>query len=122
MFRWDMTTEITVRTKTGELISAPTDLSVYNGQNLCMIGNELIAFKNAELIATEALGVKVYKLAKLLRGLRGTDWAVASHVDQELFVLIDDSLMRLDFPLNERGRERTYRFVTNGSDPSVTAD
>ncbi len=122
MFRWDTTTEITVRTKTGELLSAATDLSVYNGQNLCMIGNELIAFKNAELIATEDKGVKVYKLTKLLRGLRGTDWAVASHVDQELFVLIDDSLMRLDFPLNERGRERTYRFVTNGSDPSVTAD
>lgn len=122
MFRWDNVTQITVRVKTGELLSAATDLSVYNGQNLCMIGNELIAFKNAELTGTDANGNKIYKLTKLLRGLRGTDWAVDSHVDQELFVLIDDSLLRLDFPMNERGRERTYRFVTNGSDPSVAGD
>lgn len=122
MFRWDNDTEITVRVKTGELLSAAIDLSVYNGANLCLIGNELIAFKNAELTGTDANGNKIYKLTKLLRGLRGTDWAVDGHVDQELFVLIDDSLLRLDFPLNERGRERTYRFVTNGSDPSVTED
>ncbi len=121
-FQWDKKTKITVRLKTGQLISAPTDLSVYNGTNLCLIGSELIAFKNAELISTDASGIKTYELTTLLRGLRGTDWAISTHVDQELFVLIDDSLMRLDFPLNERGRERTYRFVTNGSDPSVTAD
>ena len=121
-FLWDDKTEITVRIKTNELISAPNDLAVYNGANLCMIGSELIAFRYATLTGVDAYGNKIYKLTRLLRGLRGTEWAIPEHTDEELFVLIDNSLIEIPFPMNERGRERVYRFVSYGSDESKAKD
>lgn len=121
-FVWDNTTQIIVTLKTNQLISAPNDLAVYNGANTCMVGPEMIGFRYAELIGVDAFGNNKYKLTRLLRGLRGTEWAIDEHVDQELFVLIDDALVEIPFPQNEWRRERTYRFVTVGSEPSIVAD
>lgn len=122
LFKWDFVNTITVRLKTGQLLSAPNNLAVYNGANTCLIGSEIISFRFADLIDTDADGIVTYELSGLLRGLNGTDWSVNTHDVDELFVLLDDTLVELEFPLDERGRERTYRFVTNGSDPSVTED
>lgn len=119
---WDTTTEIIVTLKTNQLISAPSDLAVYNGANLCMIGAEMIAFRYADLIGQDAKGNKQYKLTRLMRGMRGTEWAISEHQADELFVLVDDALIELPFNQDEWGRERTYRFVTNGSDPSIVGD
>lgn len=119
---WDTTTEITVRVKTNQLLSAANELAVYNGANTCMIGSEIMAFRDAILTGVDATGNKIYKLSKLLRGLRGTEWAITEHVNEELFVMLDDTLIEIPYPLNERGRERVYRFVTVGSDPSLVAD
>lgn len=120
--QWDNKTEIVVTLKTNQLISAANDLAVYNGANTCMIGPEMIGFRNAELIGLDAYGNKKYKLTKLLRGKRGTEWAINEHRDEELFVLVDDTLIEIPFPQEEWGRERVYRFVTIGSDPSVVED
>lgn len=119
---WDDVTEITVRVKTNQLLSAPNDLAVYNGANLCMIGSEILAFRDATLVGVDSTGNNIYTLSRLLRGLRGTEWSIPEHVDEELFVMLDDTLIEIPFPLNERGRERTYRFVTVGSDPSLVGD
>ena len=121
-FVWDDVTQIDVRVKTNELISAPSDLAVYNGANLCIIGSELIAFRYATLTGVDEFGNKMYRLTRLLRGLRGTEWVIPHHVDQELFCMIDSSLIEIPFPMNERGRARTYRFVSFGSDESKAKD
>lgn len=64
------------------------------GQNLALIGNELIQFLRADLI-----GPSRYRLSGLLRGRRGSEWAMADHNLSDPFVLIEsDSLLALTIP------------------------
>lgn len=58
-----------------------TDISFLNGDVLALIGNEIIAFKNANLISE-----KTFKISYLLRGLFGT--STENHVSNEQFVLL----------------------------------
>jgi hypothetical protein len=52
--------------------------------NLAVIGDELIQFASAEQI-----GPRLFRLSGLLRGRRGSEWAVADHVAGERFVLVE---------------------------------
>ena len=106
---WDETTTISVTLKTNSL-SSKSDLAVLNGENWCQIGSEIIGFKNAVLT-----GPKTYTLSGLLRGRQGTEWAIDGHVANELFVLLDDSLVRLDWEAGDRGKTKKYKVVTIGS-------
>lgn len=54
------------------------------GANEMAIGDEIIQFGRAL-----ALGGGAYRLSHLLRGRRGTEWAVAGHQGGERFVLLD---------------------------------
>lgn len=54
------------------------------GANLALVGEELIQFGRAEIV-----GEGRYRLTKLLRGRRGTEWAAAGHSVGESFCLID---------------------------------
>ena len=106
---WDNTTEITVQLKTGTLLSK-SELAVLNGANWCQVGQEMIGFKNATLI-----GEKTYKLSGLLRGLQGTEQFISTHQANELFCLLDDALVKLDFPDSDRGKTKKFKIVTIGS-------
>lgn len=108
----DNTTSITVKLKTGSLLSTST-LGMLNGQNRCMIGQEVIDFKNATLVAD-----KTYVLTGLLRGRQGTEQYISTHVDNELFVMLDSSLVRIDLPDADRNTTKKYKVVTLGSDIS----
>ncbi len=59
------------------------------GANLALIGNELIQFGDAEPI-----GARQWRLSRLLRGRRGTEWAVAEHGMGEDFALIEVAAIR----------------------------
>lgn len=59
------------------------------GANLALLGEELIQFGRAEPI-----GSGRYRLSKLLRGRRGTEWAAAAHAVGEAFCLIDPAAIR----------------------------
>jgi len=115
---WDDTTTITVELKTGELTSVTDDVLYEGVKNHAMIGSEMIAFGEATLTGTSPSGNPVYELTHLLRGLQGTEWSVDDHEDNELFILLDDALVRIDYPIDERGHPRTYKIVTIGSDTS----
>ena len=52
--------------------------------NLAVIGNELIQFGSAQAIAPGR-----FRLSRLLRGRRGSEWAMAAHIAGEPFLLID---------------------------------
>jgi hypothetical protein len=109
-FTWDDTTVITVTLKRGTLVSK-TDTAVLAGENLCMIGQEVIAFGVATLI-----GPKTYQLSHLLRGRRGTEWAISGHISNELFIMLDDTLFEVEVAESDRGKTFLYKIVTNGSD------
>lgn len=58
------------------------------GQNLALLGEELIQFERAE-----PLGNSTYRLSGLLRGRRGTEASIPSHVSGERFVLIENDAL-----------------------------
>lgn len=108
---WDLTTQITVKMTSGTLTSKD-EIAVLNGANRCLIGNEMIAFCNAQLISENT-----YRLTKLLRGRQGTEAFCATHQDNELFCLVD-GLVRLDFDDSLRGSIRQFKVVSIGADLS----
>ncbi len=70
------------------------DAALAMGMNLAMIGDELVQFGRAE----PASGGQ-FRLSRLLRGRRGSEWAMAGHAVGEAFVLIDaERLARIVLP------------------------
>ncbi|HEY0316383.1 MAG TPA: phage tail protein [Sphingomonas sp.] len=69
--------------------------------NLALVGDELIQFASAEQI-----GPRLFRLSGLLRGRRGSEWAMAGHAIGDRFVLIDaDTLLPWSLPLSAIGRD-----------------
>jgi len=56
--------------------------------NLALVGDELIQFAAAEQTAPRR-----WRLSGLLRGRRGTEWAMAGHAAGERFVLVDPATL-----------------------------
>jgi hypothetical protein len=77
------------------------------GANRAMIGNEIVQFASAVPI-----GGGVWRLSNWLRGRGGTEWAIGTHVADEPFVLIEDTLVRLDASM--LGDPATTRIVAVG--------
>ena len=105
---WDRASTVTVRMFNGTLSSA-TELQVLNGANTMLIGDELIRFATATLNADGT-----YTLSTLLRGRRGTEWAVDDHTANEIAVVLSgpQHIAMEDTTLNV---EAQYAGVTIGS-------
>ena len=70
-------------------ISSTTQLAVLNGANAMLIGAELVQFTGAFLFRAGE-----YQLSGLLRGRRGTEHAMTTHVIGERVVLLTASALR----------------------------
>jgi hypothetical protein len=68
-------------------IQARDDDALVAGANLALIGSELVQFGRAERI-----GPARYRLSRLLRARRGTEWAAATHQPGEDFAIIDPAM------------------------------
>src|SRR3546814_1638822 len=76
----------------GMVLTGASDDALLRGANLCLAGDELLQFGRAE-----QWGARHYRLSHLLRGRRGTEWAMAAHDIGEPFMLIEaDSLTPVD--------------------------
>lgn len=94
----------------GGTLSTITHLQLLNGGNACVIGNELIRFRKAELLSAGQ-----YRLSGLLRGRRGTEQHMGTHLIGERFVLLEESkIYRMPEDIANIGRTLRYRAVTNG--------
>jgi hypothetical protein len=90
-----------------ELESRPA-LSVLNGANAALVGNEIIQFRSAVLEADGS-----YTLSGLLRGRRGTEWAIAGHGAGERFVLLEEAtLIALDTDLGAIAKPYDYKALS----------
>lgn len=69
----------------GELESA-SQLSVLNGENMAVLGDEIIQFQTATLVSGTT-----YQLSGLLRGRLGTEWAMSEHSAGDRFVLVNSA-------------------------------
>ena len=104
---FDEKNSVTVTLINGDL-SSDTELNVLNGANVALLGNEIIQFKTATLIAANT-----YTLTGLLRGRKGTEWA--THAVGERFVLLSPtSTYIMTGASSEYDLQRHYRGVTLG--------
>ena len=106
---FDESNSVTVNMTYGEL-SSVSELLVLAGENTALLGNEVIQFKIATFISTG-----VYKLTGLLRGRRGTEWAMGGHTSADRFIVLTPSttyIMMVDS--SEYNTSRSYKGVTFG--------
>ena len=69
------------------------------GANLAMLGDELLQFGRAQQV-----GPGAFRLTKLLRGRRGTEWAAFRHEVADAFVMIEPARLSLvDLPAYQVG-------------------
>jgi hypothetical protein len=104
----DEANSVTVVLSSGSLASV-TYAALLNGANRAVLGDEVFGFRSATLVAENT-----YVLSGLLRGRRGTEWAMGSHATGETFALLS-TLVRIDAPFSELGSERLYKAVTSGA-------
>ncbi|HEX8625236.1 MAG TPA: phage tail protein [Allosphingosinicella sp.] len=85
----------------GMWLESRSDTALSEGANLALLGQELVQFGHAE-----PLGERRFRLSRLLRGRRGTEWAAGLHAPGEPFVLIEaESLAVVEAPLGALGGE-----------------
>lgn len=106
---WDRASTVDVYLNHGEL-SSRTELEVLDGANRMFVGNELIAFQTATLVAP-----RTYRLSKLIRGLRDTDQT--GHTLFERCVFVSPSSVRFrTLNLNQFGSTRFFKGVAIAGD------
>jgi len=83
--------------------------------NALLVGDEIVRFRNAELVdADEDRGRYTYQLTGFIRGFRGTEWAMGSHVAGERCVLLNRGVRRVNTQLNELQVQRWLKATTVG--------
>jgi hypothetical protein len=104
---FDEGTLVNVELMSGALSSA-AEATVLEGANYLLIGSEVVQFKSAVLYATNT-----YQLSGLLRGRRGTEWAMSGHAasGERVVLLTAAALRRFTSDLSA---SRLYKPVTIG--------
>lgn len=94
-------------------LESRSDAAWAGGANLASLGDELIQFGHAE-----PLGERRFRLSRLLRGRRGTEWAMAAHGAGEAFCLIEaETIAAIDPPLAALGGEARLLATGIGDGP-----
>ncbi|MEQ1548923.1 MAG: phage tail protein, partial [Chakrabartia sp.] len=90
IYDWANSVDVVLLNPSMQLVNGD-DRALLSGANLAMLGDELIQFRSAQLIAPGR-----YRLSGLLRGRRATEAAISSHRVGERFILLErDTLLTL---------------------------
>lgn len=118
---WDEENELTITMVRGAL-SGVSELSVLNGANTLLVGDEVIQFQNAVQNMDGS-----YTISRLLRGRRGTEWACGAHVEGETVLVLAGSagaasgVSRKPHALSILNQLGYYRGITIGQDLTSSA-
>ena len=82
-----------------QLLNADDD-ALMGGANLAILGSELLQFGRAEEI-----GAGLFRVSRLLRGRRGSEWAMDGHAIGEAFCLVGSSVKAIRLPVGALGRD-----------------
>ena len=94
----------------GATLSSITTTQLLAGGNPLLVGDEIVQFRDAALQADGS-----YLLSHLLRGRRGTEWAVRNHTaGEEVVVLTGLTVFPMSNELEDIGKTRFYRAVSAG--------
>ena len=119
-YTWDTSSSIAVYLNSSYMqLSSATDLQVIQGANLAQIGSELVQFANANLM-TDANGNAYYQISRLLRGRRGTESQMSTHVAGESFVLVEPlEETSIPYPLSALNNAAEFKVATVGQNISA---
>lgn len=107
---FDEASTVTVQVS-GELASSTREAMLLDESiNALLLGSEILRFRSAALLSPGS-----YLLSGLLRGQRGTEWAMSSHAAGERCVLLGNALRRIASQTNEIGLQRQIKAVTLGA-------
>ena len=90
-------------------LESVSEQALLNGANVALVGDELIQFQNATLIAPNK-----YRLSRLLRGRLGTEHLTDSHSAGEGFVLLNTAVQKTPVADGLFGLPRDYKVATFG--------
>jgi len=111
---WDTTNILTVSIINGTLASMP-EIDVLNGFNAAYLGNEIIQFKTAKLVAANT-----YVLSDLLRGRKGTEWATGTHSVGERFIMLSTKTVQTEtVSISDLDKAFTYKYGYAGMDETA---
>lgn len=115
-FVWDEGNTINITLiDPSDTLSSVTEDEVLEGNNLGMLGDEVIQWQYATLE-----GDGSYTLSRLLRGRGGTEWACGSHIAGENFVVLNFN--KLTFvPMNIDDKNRYVQFKTTSVEMPVNS-
>jgi hypothetical protein len=100
---FDWKNSVDVLLSSGTLESRPA-VDVLNGFNVAVLGNEVIQFQTATLIATDT-----YRLSGLLRGRLGTEHETVNHAIGDRFILLNDRIGSMPLLSSDWYADRVYR-------------
>ena len=87
--------------RTDMVLADADDAALDSGANLALVGDELLQFGEAVPI-----GPARWRLSRLLRGRRGTEFAAGAQQVGDRFVLIErEALVAIDLPVTAIGRQ-----------------
>jgi len=104
---FDYNNSLTVTLISGKLKSVTMD-EILSGENVAMIGNEIVQFMNAKLISENQ-----YRLSGFLRGRMATESLTDNHMPLEKFILLDEKITAIEMPLASLGEELRYKLVSD---------
>jgi hypothetical protein len=104
----DETNTVDVQLISGSL-SSTTFEGLLAGTNAAAIGQEIVYFRSATLIAANT-----YRLSGFLRARQGTEWAATAHAVGDTFVLLDTKLDRLPLLVTDLNNSLKLLGVTLG--------
>ncbi len=84
---FDLTSTLDVQLlNSAMLLTNADDTALLRGANMALVGDEVIQFG-----LTSQTGPTTWRLSRLLRGRRGTEWAMVGHGAGERFLLLDQA-------------------------------
>jgi hypothetical protein len=107
-FVMDEISVLRVQMRSGELESC-TLTELLQGENTAVVGQEVIRFLDAVLVAP-----RTYELKRLIRGVRGTEWAIESHVPSESIYVMTDYFEDVKGSRGNFGVPLLFKAVSSG--------
>ena len=86
-----------------------TDDEFLKLKNIILIGDEVVAFRDVEQIEKN-----IFKISHLLRGRFCTENFISNHKQNEMVVLLDNDLHKIDIPITNIGKDFFIKVLSKG--------
>jgi GTA TIM-barrel-like domain/Putative phage tail protein len=86
------------------------DFTTFSEWNLCLIGNEIIRFKNWEKIEDN-----LYKISSLIRGISGTENFIKTHNNSERFIILNSPSNIIEISSKLESKAAVFKLNNNSN-------